>query len=82
MMMNTGVDSGVPPPQTAQPDPDSLKMFVGQIPKAYEEDKLREMFSEFGPVYELNVLRDKKTGESKGEKKLIQENLGIKRGKL
>ncbi|XP_030844256.1 CUGBP Elav-like family member 1 isoform X24 [Strongylocentrotus purpuratus] len=66
MMMNTGEISGVPPPQTAQPDPDSLKMFVGQIPKAYEEDKLREMFSEFGPVYELNVLRDKKTGESKG----------------
>ncbi|XP_072164816.1 CUGBP Elav-like family member 1-A isoform X9 [Diadema setosum] len=65
MMMNTGVDSGAPP-QPAQPDPDSLKMFVGQIPKSYEEDKLREMFSEFGPVYELNVLRDKKTGESKG----------------
>lgn len=50
-----------------QPDPDYIKMFVGQVPKSMDEDQLREMFEEFGRVHSINVLRDKVTGVSKGE---------------
>ncbi|XP_025099840.1 CUGBP Elav-like family member 2 isoform X13 [Pomacea canaliculata] len=49
-----------------EPDPDAIKMFVGQIPRSMDENDLRKMFEDFGPVYQLNVLRDKNTGQSKG----------------
>ncbi|XP_050547436.1 CUGBP Elav-like family member 4 [Daktulosphaira vitifoliae] len=49
-----------------QPEPDYIKMFVGQIPRAMNEQDLMELFGEFGRVYQLNLLRDKFTGVSKG----------------
>jgi CUG-BP- and ETR3-like factor len=49
-----------------QPDPDAIKMFVGQIPRSMDENDLRKMFEEFGQVFQINVLRDKVTGHSKG----------------
>lgn len=49
-----------------EPDQDSIKMFVGQIPRNMNENELRTMFQEYGSVYQLNVLRDKQTNESKG----------------
>ncbi|XP_056013580.1 CUGBP Elav-like family member 2 isoform X20 [Ostrea edulis] len=52
--------------QKSEPDPDAIKMFVGQIPRSMDENDLRKMFEEFGAVFQLNVLRDKATGQSKG----------------
>ncbi|XP_067675818.1 CUGBP Elav-like family member 2 isoform X6 [Haliotis asinina] len=52
--------------QKTEPDPDCIKMFVGQIPRSMDENDLRELFEEYGPVFQLNVLRDKATGQSKG----------------
>jgi RNA recognition motif-containing protein len=49
-----------------EPDVDSIKMFVGQIPRNMSEIELKAMFQEYGSVYQLNVLRDKVSGESKG----------------
>lgn len=49
-----------------QPDGDAIKMFVGQVPRNMNENDLRGMFEEFGPVHQINVLRDKITGQSKG----------------
>ncbi|XP_064629018.1 CUGBP Elav-like family member 2 isoform X4 [Lineus longissimus] len=49
-----------------EPDPDAIKMFVGQIPRHYEEEDLRTYFSKYGSVYNVTVLRDKQTGKSKG----------------
>ncbi|XP_037086376.1 CUGBP Elav-like family member 2 [Pollicipes pollicipes] len=49
-----------------QPDPDAIKMFVGQMPRHMDENDIRAMFEEFGPVHQINVLRDKVTGQSKG----------------
>lgn len=48
------------------PDPDYIKMFVGQVPRNMDENDLRQMFEEFGRVHQINVLRDKITGVSKG----------------
>uniref|UniRef100_A0A182QVD1 RRM domain-containing protein n=1 Tax=Anopheles farauti TaxID=69004 RepID=A0A182QVD1_9DIPT len=49
-----------------QPDPDYIKMFVGQVPRTMDEQQLKEMFEEFGRVHQINVLRDKTSGQSKG----------------
>ncbi|XP_041350795.1 CUGBP Elav-like family member 2 isoform X13 [Gigantopelta aegis] len=52
--------------QSKEPDPDSIKMFVGQIPRSMDENDLGKLFEEYGPVFQLNILRDKVTGQSKG----------------
>ncbi|XP_075153079.1 uncharacterized protein LOC142226767 isoform X2 [Haematobia irritans] len=49
-----------------QPDADTIKMFVGQVPKAWDEIKLRALFEQYGRVHTLNVLRDKVTMMSRG----------------
>ncbi|XP_059926673.1 CUGBP Elav-like family member 1 isoform X4 [Gadus macrocephalus] len=51
-----------------QPDMDAIKMFVGQIPRSWSEDQLRELFESYGAVYEINVLRDRSQNppQSKG----------------
>jgi len=48
------------------PDDDAIKMFVGQVPRSMDEDALKDFFEQFGPVHQLNVLRDKATGVSRG----------------
>ncbi|XP_041988631.1 CUGBP Elav-like family member 1 isoform X3 [Aricia agestis] len=52
--------------KSEMPDPDYIKMFVGQVPRSMDENDLRQMFEEFGRVHQINVLRDKVTGASKG----------------
>ncbi|XP_076265159.1 CUGBP Elav-like family member 1 isoform X2 [Rhynchophorus ferrugineus] len=49
-----------------QPDPDTIKMFVGQVPRSMDENDLRQMFEVYGRVHSINVLRDKASGASKG----------------
>ncbi|KAF7263004.1 hypothetical protein GWI33_003735 [Rhynchophorus ferrugineus] len=51
-----------------QPDPDTIKMFVGQVPRSMDENDLRQMFEVYGRVHSINVLRDKASGASKGGK--------------
>lgn len=62
----TGLSPNLDNNNKHEPDPDAIKMFCGQIPRHMHESELREMFEQFGPVFQLNVLRDKQTGESKG----------------
>lgn len=52
------------------PDPDNIKMFVGQVPRSMDENDLKQLFEEYGRVYSINVLRDKTSGISKGKDKL------------
>ncbi|NP_001363384.1 CUGBP Elav-like family member 1 isoform 25 [Homo sapiens] len=51
-----------------QPDLDAIKMFVGQVPRTWSEKDLRELFEQYGAVYEINVLRDRSQNppQSKG----------------
>ena len=53
-----------------QPDPDAIKMFVGQIPRSMDENDLRKMFEAYGQVHQINVLRDKISGQSKGQSRI------------
>ena len=47
------------------PDLDTIKMFVGQVPRSMDEEELGDFFSEFGRIHQLNILRDKTTGVSR-----------------
>lgn len=63
---NGGPDSLCGVSNQREPDSDAIKMFVGQIPRDWAESECRNLFSQFGEIYSLNVLRDKATGLSRG----------------
>lgn len=43
-----------------------MKLYVGNLPWSVDDNKLKEMFSEFGNVTSANVIKDKFSGRSKG----------------
>ncbi|XP_078741984.1 CUGBP Elav-like family member 1-A [Lampetra fluviatilis] len=45
--------------ERGEPDPDTINMFVGQIPRSWGELELRQLFQQFGPVYEISIVRDR-----------------------
>lgn len=45
---------------------ESVKLFVGQVPKNMTEVQLLTMFSEFALVDEVNIIKDKTTRASRG----------------
>lgn len=64
MEIEAQVASGV----NYETDPDKIKLFVGQIPKEYEEAEIRTLLEEFGPIHEINIIKDKDK-RSKGQSK-------------
>lgn len=53
---------------------DSVKLFVGQLPKQMSEQQLVEIFSEAGTVNEINIIKDKLTKLSRGTSELVLHN--------
>lgn len=49
-----------------QQSEESVKLFVGQVPKHMTESQLVEMFQEFAIVDEVNIIKDKTTRASRG----------------
>ena len=43
-----------------------MNIYVGNLPYSVTDSDLRETFSRFGEVAEVNLITDKFTGESKG----------------
>ncbi len=42
------------------------KLFVGQIPKNFTEQQVKELMEPYGPISELNIIKDKETSCSRG----------------
>jgi hypothetical protein len=47
---------------------DAVKLFVGQLPRQLTEQQLAAVFSEAGNVYEINIIKDKVTKQSRGKR--------------
>ncbi len=43
-----------------------MKLFVANISRECSEDELKEVFSQFGTVESLNIIKDRDTGQSRG----------------
>ena len=71
LLSNREASSGVMEPEVGYDEKlgECVKLFVGQIPKTWEEDELRPVLEAFGPIEELTVLRDRAypgSGRSRG----------------
>lgn len=42
------------------------KLFIGGLPWAVDDERLREIFSEFGEITDAHVAKDKFSGRSRG----------------
>lgn len=42
------------------------KLFVGSLPWSVDDNKLRELFSQYGEVLKADVVKDRETGRSRG----------------
>lgn len=61
-----GNNVACPAPVGYTKDTDALKLFVGQIPKTFEESQIREIMEQFGPLYEVTIIKDRAYGTHKG----------------
>ena len=43
-----------------------MRLFVGNLPRSYDEDKVREIFSEHGEVSDVAVPKDRYTNAPRG----------------
>lgn len=48
-------------------DMEMVKLFVGQVPRSWEDPELREVMEKYGPIQELTILKDRTDGTSKGK---------------
>ncbi|HIJ79360.1 MAG: RNA-binding protein [Desulfobulbaceae bacterium] len=43
-----------------------MKIYVGNLPHGVEEDELRGIFSEYGEIASISLIKDRFSGQSKG----------------
>lgn len=58
--------AGTAASNSSEVNPVEVKLFVGRVPRSYDEESVRPLFEEFGSVMEVAIIRDKQTGVHKG----------------
>ena len=43
-----------------------MNIYIGQLPYSVTEDDIKELFSEYGEIASLNLVKDRFSGQSKG----------------
>jgi len=43
-----------------------MNIYVGQLPYSVTEEELKALFSEFGEISSINIIKDRFSGNSKG----------------
>lgn len=43
-----------------------MNIYIGQLPYSVTEDELKKIFSEFGEISSVNIIKDRFSGKSKG----------------
>ncbi len=43
-----------------------MNIYIGQLPYTVTEDEIKQLFSEFGEIESLNLVKDRFSGQSKG----------------
>lgn len=43
-----------------------MNIYIGQLPYNVSEDELKEIFTEYGEIASLNLVKDRFSGQSKG----------------
>ncbi|KAL8425145.1 hypothetical protein Efla_006106 [Eimeria flavescens] len=65
-LSSVGAANPGPPLLAAPAPPVEIKLFVGGVPPTLEEEPLRVLFTLFGPVLDVVVLRDRVSNRHKG----------------
>ncbi len=52
--------------RTDRSDPDAIKLFVGNLPYAMNDDSLRTLFEKYGKVVRAEIVTDRTTNASRG----------------
>ncbi|WP_423839970.1 RNA-binding protein [Vibrio mytili] len=52
--------------QSNDNDPSTKTLYVGNLPYKANESHVRDLFSEYGQVYAVRLMKDKRTGKRRG----------------
>lgn len=58
--------SKTPVLQSSDPDPSTKTLYVGNLPYKANESHVRDLFAEYGQVYAVRLMKDKRTGKRRG----------------
>lgn len=54
------------PQKATEKDPSTKTLYVGNLPYKANEANVRELFSEYGEVFAVRLMKDKRTGKRRG----------------
>ncbi len=60
------LSSKTPILQSSDSDPSTKTLYVGNLPYKANESHVRDLFAEYGQVYAVRLMKDKRTGKRRG----------------
>ncbi|GEM76855.1 RNA recognition motif domain-containing protein [Vibrio sagamiensis] len=60
------ISSKTPVVQSSDSDPSTKTLYVGNLPYKANESDVRSLFAEYGQVFTVRLMKDKRTGKRRG----------------